>query len=100
MPHIIVKLKDEKFNKEYYLMWSTIVDAPVTYGMEYDKFKEYYFKEYETKDFEQRMKRVEEKGTSSFVDSSVESLLSFNQAKEGETGDLEYILENYCRNWN
>lgn len=64
MPSFIIKVKDEKFNKDYYMEWSTIVDAPVTYGMSLDEFKEYYKEQYGIKGMEgleDRMTRVEEK---------------------------------------
>ena len=48
MPRFIIKITDEKDNKDYYMMWSTVVDAPVTYGLSLDEFKE-YFKEWANK---------------------------------------------------
>ncbi len=103
MGRYIIKLIDKKDNnKPYYLEWSTVVDAPVTYGMSLDEFKEYYKEEYGNKgieDLEQRMSRVESKGTSAYNELSAENVISYNRAgKQG--GRLTYgqILEQYCRN--
>ena len=103
MPKYIVKLKDEKFNKDYYLEWSTIVDAPTTYGCSLDEFKDYYKSRYGEEGISQlddRLKRVEETGTSGHPPfDDLKDLLSCNRAGEDETEiDLEGILERYCRN--
>jgi hypothetical protein len=86
----------------YYLEWSTVVDAPVTFGMSLDEFKAYYRDEYGRQGmdfgFEERMKRVEEKGTSSQLDSCVDDVISGNRAGKDETClSKEQIIEWYCR---
>jgi len=51
----------------YYLEWSTIIDAPVTFGMPLEEFKEYYRQEYGEngmRDLDIRLTRVERTGTS------------------------------------
>ncbi len=99
MPRYIVKLTDE--NVDYYMEWSTIVDAPITFGMSLEEFKEYYQEEYGRRgmedEFENRMKRVEKKGTSSIIDSSVEAVISCNLAgDEGECLTRQEIIQKYC----
>lgn len=103
MPTYIIKIHDDKFNRDYYMEWSTVVDAPVTYGCNLEEFKEYYRSEYGRKGIEElneRMKRVEEKGVSARPPfDNLESLLEYNCAGKNETClDKEGILERYCRN--
>jgi hypothetical protein len=93
MGRSIVKLGD------YYLMWSTVVDAPVTYGMKLDEFKDWYLKEYGRSgmlDLEDRLDRVEEAGTSA-LDEDIESLLSGNRAGDDEEElTLDELYRRYC----
>lgn len=94
MPRYIVKINNQ------YLEWSTIVDAPVTFGMSLDEFKEYYSDEYGEagmNGLSERLKRVEEKGVSSYLDGSVSSLVSFNRAGPKETHlPLRLIKKAFC----
>ncbi len=56
MPKYIIKITDPKDNTDYFMEWSTVVDAPITYGCSLEEFKEYYKKEYGNqgmKDFEE-----------------------------------------------
>lgn len=103
MPRYIIKLEDKKFKVDYYLEWSTIVDAPVTYGMSLEDFKLYYEHEYGQVGKEglpARMHRVEGKGVSSEIDDNVMDLIRHNRAGKNEsTLTHEMILENYCRHW-
>jgi hypothetical protein len=93
MPHYIIKIKDR------YLEWSTIVDAPVTYGMTLDELKSYIKSEYGTQglaDLPNRLKRVEGTGTSSFV-STLQNTLDGNRAGENETTlTIDEIYQKYC----
>lgn len=105
MPRYIIKINDETTGKDYYMEWSTVVDAPVTYGCTLAEFKEYYQSEYGSngmRDFEERMKRVEENGISAHPPfDNLQSLFDHNRAGENETPlDREGILEKYCRNRN
>lgn len=64
MPKFIVKIAGK------YLEWSTIVDAPSTYGMTLEQFKAYYRDEYgrlSMRELEERLARVEVTGTSSML---------------------------------
>lgn len=100
MPRFIVKLPDG--DQDYYLEWSTIVDAPITYGLSLEEFKEYYVEEYgkssEDK-LNERLTRVEEKGVSAFNYKDADELIEFNKAGEdGADISKEEIIERYCRN--
>jgi len=83
-----------------HLEWSTIVDAPVTYGMSLTEFKDWYILEYgrsSIDDLNQRLERVEKTGTSAF-DFSLDSILSCNRAGPKETElTKEELIEKYCR---
>jgi hypothetical protein len=46
MPRYIVRLTDSRANKDYYLFWSTVVDAPVSDGIGLEEFKKEYKEEY------------------------------------------------------
>jgi len=98
----IIKLNDKKHDRDYYLEWSTVVDAPVTNGMSKKEFEQYYQEEYGNSsigELHERMKRVEEKGTSSQVYKSVESLILCNRAGYDETElTCEQLVEKYCTN--
>ena len=100
MPRYICKLKDNKTNVDYYLEWSTIVDAPVTFGVDFEEFKEYYLQKYGVSsicDFRKRMEIVNTKGCSSPDYNNVEEIVSCNRAgfKE-EDITLDQIVEWYC----
>ena len=63
MPRIICKVQDG--DTPYYFEWSTIVDAPVTYGMSLDDFKAYCRSKYGVAamhNLPKIMHRVERKG--------------------------------------
>lgn len=93
MPRYILKLD------EWYFEWSTIVDAPVTYGMTLEVFKTYYQYEYGNQGMEKlpaRLERVEEFGTSAFPTQTAKELITFNEAGEnGENLSKDLILEKY-----
>jgi len=99
MPHYIIKL-DTKDGPRY-LEWSTVVDAPVTYGMPLDAFTKYWRKEYGAADrndrLEARLRDVDAKGTDSYSDASVDATIANNRAGAGETRlTKEQIIEYYC----
>lgn len=92
MPRYLCKVQDG--DKAYYMEWSTITDSPVTTGMPLEELKEQYCDD----DFEDRMKRVEAKGTSSRLDDSFDKLISGNRAGKNESClSKEQIIEWYCR---
>lgn len=93
MPRFIIKM--EKDGDERYLEWSTIVDAPVTYGMTYDEFLDYYRDEYGANSMDNllgehgRMRRVQTHGTSARMDESVHQTIAHNRAGDKES-ELDY----------
>lgn len=81
MPRSICKLDG------MYFEWSTIVDAPVTYGLSLKEFKTYYRKEYGRegmRNLDARLKRVEIHGTSA-LEGDVDDVIAINRAGPGET---------------
>lgn len=101
MPRYIVKFTDSKTQKDYYLEWSSIVDAPVTYGVSLDEFKDYYLQKYgssSSQELQERLVRVQETGTSDMLDRSpVEKWTAFNRAGKDER-KLSYkqLIRQYC----
>lgn len=94
MGRAIIKLS------EYYLEWSTIVDAPTTFGMKLDEFKKYYRQRYGTegmKELPERLERVEKKGTSFHEDTSYKETIRGNRAgpDESKLSEAE-IVKAYC----
>lgn len=94
MAKFIVKLDD------YYLEWSTIVDAPTTYGMSEDEFREYYRDEYGRNgslDLEERLERCKKYGTSMIPGHTPEDLIVCNRAGPEESElTLKQIKSVYC----
>ncbi len=81
----IIKL--EKGGESRYLEWSTIVDAPVTWGMTLDEFNEYYRHEYGAEGMRRlpdRMARTELKGTSFYLDADVSDTIGHNRAGDSD----------------
>lgn len=98
MPHYIIKLETKDGPR--YLEWSTVVDAPVTYGLPLDEFVKYWRKEYGSaaRDrLETRLRDVEAKGTDSFGHASVDATIAHNRAGAGDTClSKAQIIEYYC----
>lgn len=100
MPTFIVEIRDG--DDRWLLEWSTVVDAPVTFGMSEDAFRAYYREEYGRhgyeNEFEQRMARVRASGTSHRGGESPLDLMRFNRAGHHETqATPTEIVEWYCR---
>lgn len=98
MPSYIIRM--QRGDDVRYLEWSSIVDAPVTYGMTLDEFREHYRERYGTDGLRllpDRLARVEAKGTSSHVHDSLADHLIVNRAGPGETELTEAeIWDAYC----
>ncbi len=94
MGRYIVKLND------YYFEFSTIVDAPVSFGMSLTAFKKYYLLEYgqhNYKKLEERLSRVEKYGSSSVPNEAAEEILSCNRAGPKEDClTTDEIYKAYC----
>lgn len=98
MSDYIIKLETK--NGPRYLIWSTFVDAPITDGMTKEEFERWYLGEHGRHGMEvlpERMRRVTEKGTSSWLHHSVEDLIACNRAGLKEKRlTLEEIIGMYC----
>ena len=85
---------------EYYMLYSSIVDAPKTFGMDLKTFRDYYQFEYGASGMQMldsRLERVEEKGTSSTTYDSVFEQLMLNHAGPGENFlTIDEIRRAYC----
>ena len=101
MGRFIVKLVPPNSTREFYLEWSTIVDAPVTGGMELEEFKEWYREEHGRIDYDglqYRLARVEQHGTSSIdTNETPETIIAGNRAGPNEsTLTMDEIIAAYC----
>lgn len=98
MPRLICKFTDN--NESWYLEWSTVVDAPITFGMSLEDYKSYYKDEYGNQgmsDLESRLQRVENKGTSSMIYKSLDDLIGYNRAGRNETVlSKQQLIDVYC----
>ena len=102
MARYIIKIHDEKFNKDYYLEWSTVTDAPASFGYSSEEFRKYYKEKYGPEAvllLDERLKRVEKRGVSARAPlDDLEEFLENNRAGEnGQQISQEEILEDYCR---
>ena len=99
MARYIVKLSEG--DQSWYLEWSSVVDAPVTFGCSLEEFRQYYqdyYGIYAMDEFEKRMARVEEKGISSFIHDSVEDIFNYNRAGKNETClSKQQMIDFYCK---
>ena len=99
MPRYIIKLTDKE-SKDYYLEYSSVVDAPVTYGMSLQDFKKYYINSYGQHSIHQlndRLERVEECGTSCRLDKSVDDTIELNRAGDKETTlTKDQLINKFC----
>jgi len=98
MPRFIIKLNDGEH--DWYMEWSTVVDAPATFGLSLEEFKEYYKEEYGKRgltELEQRLARVEKNGSSSMYGDTADEIISNNRAGPHESQfTKEQIIEHYC----
>lgn len=94
MARTIVKIN------EYYLEWSSIIDAPITFGMSRDEFEVYHRDEYGAhghRDFNDRMARVEKTGSSYLLDTTACEVVSGNRAGPDESElTLDEVYQAYC----
>jgi hypothetical protein len=99
MPKFIIKLTNE--SQDYYLEWTTVMDAPATYGMSLAEFREYHRDEYGRSrdvELEQRLARVEATGTSCLgPDRTVDAVIEGNRAGPGESSlTKQELIQKYC----
>lgn len=89
MPRFIVKLGDG-----FLLEWSTVVDAPLHFGLRVDAFRRYYQAEHGEPVDEARIERALASGTSSRGGDSAEG---YNRAGPGETElTPEQLVDVWC----
>lgn len=99
MGRCIIKLTDDA-GVDFYAEYSTVVDAPTTYGLRLDEFKA-FIKEQEgargLAELPERLARCDKQGTSFQMEGDLLSLLACNRAGKGET-TLTYrqIVATYC----
>jgi len=82
MPRMLVKIKDKYFE------WSTVVDAPVTFGMTKEELSDYIKEEYGRqgmRDLEKRLERVDENGTSVIPPCTLSDIIKSNRAGPDES---------------
>jgi len=100
-----------KLGKEWYVEWSTVVDAPVTFGMNRDELIEYLFEQEGNKwhdlddprileiierDVANRLERIDQKGTS-FYHYRSNDFVKHNRAGKNECRlDLNQLIYWYC----
>jgi hypothetical protein len=93
MPRYIVKLD------EFYFEWSTIVDAPVTYGVDRETFIKGYREAYPHEPpgmLDERMRRVDAFGSSRFDATAADILIAGNRAgPDGKCITKEEIIKLY-----
>ncbi len=92
MPKYIIKIKDR------YFIWSTIVDAPLTYGMTEEDLQAYFaHAKNALRALPERLARVAKTGTSALDGLTLEKLLAGNRAGEKEAHlTMEEIYKRYA----
>ena len=101
MSHFIMKLDVD--DAEQFLIWSTIVDAPVSYGMNEAELTEWCRHEYGDKEIDsgshqKRVDRCRKNGTSSMLGNTAEGLIEINHAgPKGAKLSREEFIDVYCR---
>lgn len=95
MGQFIVKLAGR------YIVWSTVVDAPVTYGMTLDELREHVQQRDGSNGLAalaSRLERVEQYGTSSPHHESPDEVMWLNRAGRNETALTKaQIIEHYIK---
>jgi hypothetical protein len=98
MGRCLIKLTEK--DNEWYLEWSSVVDAPITYGMSLKELREYIKVTYGTEglnDLESRLERVEKYGTSYRPKVEIDDLLEYNRAGKNEKSiSKKQIIKIYC----
>jgi hypothetical protein len=100
MGRCIVKFQDQ--GKDYYMEWTTICDAPATYGMSLEEFTQYYGEWYGKQglaELPERLARIGDgEGTGFHGERDIQSILCVNRAGKNETKlTREQVIAMYCR---
>jgi hypothetical protein len=81
----------------WYLDWSTVVDAPVTFGVRSPEAYAEFYTDGPLTELPARMMRARRQGTSAQFRQTFEELVSFNRAGYRETHlTLDQIIQIYC----
>lgn len=95
MGRCLIKIKD------LYFEWSTVVDAPVTYGMTLEELKTYVKEKRGTEglaELPSELENIERQGTSCYTNYTLKELLHHNAAGENEKSiSINAIYERYKR---
>lgn len=92
-------IRIESAGREWWLVWSTVVDAPITYGMTEAELTEWVREEWGKEGLRglpDRIARARASGTSAHV-GDLDGYIACNRAGEGETRlTLDQIVAMYC----
>lgn len=98
MPRTTIKLT--KDDQSWYLLWSTVVDAPVTYGMDWEEYMDFIRQEEGQEGINRllsRKGRLEEVGVTGLGWKDVADVVTINRAGPDETElSLDEIIQKYC----
>lgn len=102
MKRIFISLQqDAPTGKEYFLEWSTIVDAPMSKGMSLEEFVAYFKTEHpnDVHLLHDILQRVAKNGHSSIIHDSIDSIIMENTAGDDDQElTKKQIIEKYCLN--
>jgi len=94
MGHILIKLKSTPEIENCYLIYSTIVDAPITYGATKKQIRNWYKKEYGRQGLEGMDNRFEKAENKDWV----MRVIALNRAGEnGKHLSYKKMTEHYCK---
>lgn len=95
MGRCLIKIKD------LYFEWSTVVDAPVTYGMTLDELKAYIKEERGNdglKELPRHLENIDRQGTAMQTNYTLAELVANNRAGENEKRiSLDAIYKRYAK---
>ncbi len=91
MPRFVVKLNDKKTNKDYYLLWSTIVNGATRQFKDSEEVDKYLKETLIPSEYEKSVKALETQNVSNPY-YSIDDILSANDM-DCET--VEELIENY-----
>jgi hypothetical protein len=101
LPRFICKIPHE--GKDYYLIYSTVIDSFVTYGASLEEFTEFMTQQeglrYMQSEHPRRMERVEVTGTSEIGPDGIEDMILCNRCGPKEENlTLDQIIETFIIN--
>lgn len=100
MPRFTLRLDTPRGQR--FMEWSTVVDAPVTWGVPLREYKRYYKERYGSdgmKHLATVLADIERTGAATAFGETAEQAVLCNRAGRGETGlTLQQIIEHWCSN--